>query len=195
VGFSLFNQYNSIIPDVDLPDAPEIRRENLRRYLRSFSENPTAIVIGEAPGWRGCRFSGIPFTSEAQLCDNTVPFLKGFQSSNHHLPYKENTATIFWQHMAHYHPTFFVWNCIPFHPYKPNDPLSNRTPSNEEIIDHLMLLSEMISLIKPDLIVAVGKSAEHALKKMNNIAFTYVRHPAHGGASDFRAGMEKVFGN
>jgi uracil-DNA glycosylase len=194
IGFSLFNQYDSINSDVDLPNAHEIRRENLRKYLRSFPENPTVIIIGEAPGWRGCRFSGVPFTSEAQLCDDSLPFIKGFQSSNNRLPYKESTATIFWQHMGRHHPKFFVWNCTPFHPHEPNNLLSNRTPLNREITNHLKLLAEMISLIRPMQIVAVGKSAERALQNMKDISFTYVRHPSRGGANDFRVGIEEIFG-
>lgn len=95
--------------------------------------------------------------------------------------------------MQNYHPKFFAWNCIPFHPHKPEDLLSNRTPTNGEIIAHLTLLSEILSLMNPGQIVAVGKSAERALKGVD-MPFTYVRHPAHGGANEFRAGMEKILG-
>jgi hypothetical protein len=188
----LFNQYNDKNLEIDLLDADEIRQENLRIYLRSFSERPSVIVIGEAPGWRGCRFSGVPFTSEFQLCDGDLPFI-GNQSSASETPYKENTATIFWKLMGNYHPQFFAWNCIPFHPHKSDNLLSNRTPTTGEIITYLALLSEIVSLLQPSQIVAVGKSAERALRKIDMPA-TYVRHPSHGGAIEFRAGMKKVFG-
>jgi len=189
----LFNQYNEKNSAVDLPNADEIRRGNLKNYLRSFEKRPSVIVIGEAPGWRGCRFSGVPFTSEAQLCDGSLPF-KGFQSSNNRLPYKENAATIFWQYMSRHHSEFFAWNCVPFHPHESGDWLSNRTPSKKEIADCLKLLSGLVSLIRPNQIVAIGRSAEHALKDIKNGSFIYVRHPSHGGANEFRAGMDKVFG-
>ena len=186
----LFNQYNSRNPDIDLPYADEIRQENLRNYLRSFSERPSAIVIGEAPGWRGCRFSGVPFTSEFQLCSGGLPF-EGKQSSAGLSPYKESSATIFWKRMSNYHPCFLAWNCIPFHPHKSNNPLSNRTPTDKEILAYLALLSELLALLRPRQIVAIGRSAERALKKMD-IPFTYVRHPSHGGANEFRAGIERI---
>jgi uracil-DNA glycosylase len=189
---SLFNQYNDKNLEIDLPNADEIRQENLGHYLRSFQKRPSVIVIGEAPGWRGCRFSGVPFTSEFQLYDSKLPFT-GNQSSNSYPPYKENTATIFWKYMRNYHSKFFAWNCIPFHPHESDNVLTNRTPSKEEIGAYLTLLSEIVSLMKPSQIVAIGKSAESTLEKIN-ISFTYVRHPSHGGANEFRAGMEKVFG-
>ncbi len=191
-GDILFNQYNDRSPEIDLPNADEIRRENLKNYLLSFPRRPSVILIGEAPGWRGCRFSGVPFTSEFQLCDYSPPFM-GNQSSNNNSPYKENTATIFWKYMRNYHPKFFTWNCLPFHPHKPDDLLSNRTPSREEIDAHLTLLSDIVTLLKPSQIIAVGKSAEHALKKIE-IPCKYVRHPSRGGANEFRASMEQFFG-
>lgn len=188
----LFNQYNNINMKLDFPDADKIRQENLRNYLRSFPENPSVIVIGEAPGWRGCRFSGVPFTSEFQLCDDSLPFA-GKQSSKNNSPYKEGAATIFWKIMNVYHPQFFAWNCIPFHPHKPGAPSTNRTPTTGEIITYLSLLTEIIALVKPNQIVAIGKSAEHALKKAD-IPSSYIRHPSHGGKNEFRVGMEKLFG-
>lgn len=191
-GDSLFNQYNNKNLEIDFSNADEIRRENLRNYLRSFPKRPSVIVIGEAPGWRGCRFSGVPFTSEFQLCDGNLTF-EGNQSNNHHLPYKETTATIFWKHMQNHHPKFFAWNCIPFHPHKSDNLLSNRTPTNREIVAHSTLLSELVSLMKPSKIVAVGRSAERALNKLD-ISSTYVRHPSRGGAYEFITGMKRIFG-
>lgn len=40
-GDALFNHYNDKKLKIDLPNADEIRRENLRNYLRSFSERPS----------------------------------------------------------------------------------------------------------------------------------------------------------
>jgi len=188
----LFNQYNDRNPEIDLSDADEIRRKNLRNYLRSFLEYPSVMVIGEAPGWRGCRFSGVPFTSEFQLCSGILPFA-GEQSSMNASPYKESTATIFWKLLRDYHPQFFAWNCIPFHPYQSDKLLSNRTPTNKEITTYLVLLSELVLLMRPRQIVAVGRSAERALEKID-IPLTYVRHPSRGGANKFKAGMENIFG-
>lgn len=186
----LFNQYYDKDPTVDLQNADEIRRGNLRNYLQSFSERPSAVVIGEAPGWRGCRFSGVPFTSEAQLCNGELPF-KGLQSSSKALPYSEGTATTFWKYMLPHHPRFFAWNCIPFHLYKLDNKFTNRTPRKKEVYGYLWLLSEILSLIKPRQVIAVGRNAEQALTKIG-IYYSYVRHPSHGGANDFKKGIENL---
>jgi uracil-DNA glycosylase len=186
----LFNQYNDADPDVDLPNAEIIRRGNLFDYLESFSERPNIAVIGEAPGWRGCRFSGVPFTSEAQLCRGSLPFA-GHQSSVSAMLYSESTATIFWDCMLPYHSRFFAWNCVPFHPHKSGQMLSNRTPTENEIAAYRTLLSEILSLIGPKHVVAVGKSAERALGHIS-VSCSCVRHPSHGGAEGFRRGMRET---
>ena len=43
-----------------------LRRERLARYLRD-RRRARLLLVGEAPGYRGARVSGIPFTSERQL--------------------------------------------------------------------------------------------------------------------------------
>lgn len=186
----LFNQYNDTNPSVDMPNADEIRRGNLLSYLRSFPGRPSIVLVGEAPGWRGCRFSGIPFTSEAQLSQGVLPFT-GRRSSVGARPYSENTATIFWKYTLPYHPQFFAWNCIPFHPHQDSNPLSNRALSRTEGSIYLELLEELLSLVRPEIIVAVGRSAEHALRQLS-VQHTCIRHPSRGGAHEFGVGISRV---
>lgn len=48
-----------------------IRRENLKQYLIKMSKiNPSILLLGEAPGYKGCRLTGIPFSSERVLSKN-----------------------------------------------------------------------------------------------------------------------------
>ena len=188
----LFNQYRDRGLRVDRPDAGAIRRSNLFGYLSSFAECPSVLVVGEAPGWRGCRFSGVPFTSEAQLCDGALPFT-GHQSSAASSPYAENTATIFWRSARPYGSSFLVWNCVPFHLHRPDDPLTNRAPTRREILAHLESLTALLALLEPRLVVAVGRSAGWALRQMD-VPCTYVRHPSHGGADEFSKGFETALG-
>ncbi len=189
----LFNQYKDTDLRIDQPIADDIRRGNLKNYLHSFTKRPSIVVIGEAAGWRGCRFSGIPFTSEKQLGDPSFPF-NGQQSSNQATRYAESTATTFWKHLLPFHHDFFAWNCVPFHPYqasheknegKYGNILSNRAPTKDEIFSHSAFLAELLKLIKPKKVIAIGRSAEKALTHLE-IPSTYVRHPSHGGARQFK---------
>jgi len=65
----LFNPYRDGAPDLDREDAPAIRRENVRAYLAAYDTMPDVLLLAEAPGPWGCRFSGVPITCEAQLLD------------------------------------------------------------------------------------------------------------------------------
>src|SRR5919106_4390686 len=76
----LFNFYKDGEEALDLPDGPAIRRQNLKSYLSCFRERPPVLLLAEAPGPWGCRFSGVPITSESQLLDAHFP-VRGMQSS------------------------------------------------------------------------------------------------------------------
>lgn len=189
----LFNQYTDTNPSVDSPGANSIRRENLKNYLASFDVRPDVLIVGEAPGPRGCRFSGVPFTSERQLCESTLAFT-GLQSSNSINPYDEATAKVFWNALHNQHSKFLVWNCIPFHPFDmQKGPLSVRNPRPKEINRYLYLLDKLCKILQPQRIVAVGKKAEYALRGLSIKSVVYVRHPSHGGTIEFVDGIQKVF--
>jgi len=187
----LFNQYKDSDPIVDLPNANNIRKQNLRNYLESFFQRPPILVVGEAPGPRGCRFSGVPFTSEAQLCAHGYLPFAGRQSSARESPYAENTATIFWKALAPYHPKFFVWNCVPFHPHNQEEILSIRSPTKREVSFYSGILLELKTLVKPIHILAVGRKAEFGLKQIG-VRPIYLKHPSHGGAREFRTRLARV---
>ena len=64
-GSRAFNQYRDVHAGLDRPAGAAVRRRNLRRYLEAFV-SARFVLVGEAAGYAGCRFSGIPFTCEAQ---------------------------------------------------------------------------------------------------------------------------------
>jgi len=76
----VFNQYHDWNDQVDVPEAAAIRRENLRQYLAETIETATLLVVGEAAGPWGCRFSGVPFTGERQFLDSSFPFSGNWSS-------------------------------------------------------------------------------------------------------------------
>ena len=195
----LFNQYRDHNARVDLSDAAEIRRKNLLGYFQSFKKRPPVILIGEAPGPWGCRFSGIPFTGERQLLTHALPFV-GQQSSREkpllalrkRPPYISNSARLFWGTMLTYHPVFFVWNCVPYHPYADGSILSVRAPTTIEVLGYADILSDILSVLKPKRIIAVGRKAQLSLEHLR-VRCEYVRHPSQGGAVKFKRGIKQVF--
>ena len=65
--------------DADPLDSKDCVYENYgvlerRARLRShFETQPTLLLIGEAPGYQGCHFSGVPFTNEKLIIDGAIP--------------------------------------------------------------------------------------------------------------------------
>lgn len=56
-----FNPFSDVDEKHDLPNAPEIRRKNLERYLEAMHKlRPRIAFIAEAPGYRGMRRTGVP---------------------------------------------------------------------------------------------------------------------------------------
>ena len=144
----------------------ELRRERLARYLRE-QRRARVLLVGEAPGYRGARVSGIPFTSERRL--------SGTGSA-------EATATIVRRTLAELglEDEVLLWNLVPTHP---GTEASNRPPTRSEIDESAPFLLELAAGRR---VVAIGRLA-HA-----RLGGPYVRHPSHGGAAAFRAGLAKA---
>jgi len=143
-----------------------LRRERLVRYLEE-RRGARFLLVGEAPGHRGARVSGIPFTSERQLTGS---------------PPGEATATIVHRVLAELGlaEDVLLWNVVPTHPHLPGRPHTNRPPTAAEIEAGASFLRE---LARGRRVLAVGRVAERAL------GGAYVRHPSRGGARAFREGL------
>src|SRR6266404_8200955 len=65
---AVFNPWWEVDEQNDIGrNAPAIRRRQLRAYLQKRVGKANVAVIGEAVGYRGGHFSGIPMTSERLL--------------------------------------------------------------------------------------------------------------------------------
>ena len=185
----LFNPYSSVNPELDVPGANVIRQNNLQHYICDRTAQPKVLLLAEAPGPWGCRFTGVPITSEQQLLDPRFP-VHGQQTSKGDAPHKEYSASIYWKILQPYHESIFTWNTVPFHPHYPGKPLTIRTPRQSEINQFLPLLKGMVELLSPKSILAVGRKAEKALTILG-FETTYVRHPSQGGATLFAEGVQR----
>lgn len=176
----LVNPYACHDPELDRPDGAAIRRANLLAYLGEH-HSPALLLVGEAAGYRGCRFSGIAFTSERCLAPEQW-------SSRCEQGWIELSATIVHGELSllGLESRTLLWNAVPFHPTVDGRPLSNRTPSAAERKAGEVWLARLIALTQPELVVAIGQKATKSLKAVDGGALR-VRHPARGGATLFRA--------
>ena len=156
-----FNQYGAG------PRAP-LLRARLAAYLLACRDAPM-ILVGEAPGYRGARISGIPFTSERQLTGSGPA---------------EATATIVHRVLAELglEDDVLLWNAVPTHP---GTATTNRPPTRDEVRLGLRFVER---LAKERSAIAVGRVAASALGAPS------VRHPSHGGAAAFVSGLAALLG-
>jgi hypothetical protein len=189
-----FNPWHDRDGALDVPGAPAIRRANLRAYLDRFDAPPPVVLVGEAPSWRGCRFSGIAFTAEADLLDEGFPLVGERTSAFRERPLSEASATIVWRCLGSHFPRFLLWNALPFHPHPAGKLRANRTPGRPEVARFSGLLRDVLEAVGAEEILAVGRTSERALGELG-IRARYVRHPSHGGARRFAEGVLEVLGS
>lgn len=193
-GPDLFNQY------ADTPACNALRRANLQRYLRDMeARQPEALLLFEAPGYRGCRLTGIPVTSRRVLLEGVAPLgLLGRERGYVDVPEAdfervqgEQSATILWRTLADLGVAPLIWNSVPFHPQRAGRMLSNRPPRAAELAQGRDFLCEVLSHFRPRVLVAVGRSAEGSLAALG-LEHHALRHPAHGGSAAFVAGLRML---
>lgn len=135
----------------------------MSEYL-AMREQARFLLVGEAPGYRGARLSGLPFTSERQLT-GTGP--------------AEATATIVRRVLEELglEQETLCWNAVPTHPGTES---ANRRPNRAEVEAGRRFLEQ---LARGRRVIAVGRLAAEVT------GAAYVRHPSHGGAEAFREGL------
>lgn len=194
----------------EIPEAPEIRRNQLQTYLAERVEKAKYLFIAEALGYQGGHFTGIAMTSERILLGHQEPKYgvrpdHVFQSVSPQRTsspaviengMSEPTATIMWGALIELGIDPYevvLWNAVPWHPYKPEKGLlSNRTPTTEELDAGLKHLKSFMNLFNDVKMVAVGRKCELSLSQLS-VDHIPVRHPANGGAPKFRRQVKNLF--
>jgi hypothetical protein len=200
---AVFNPWWEVDKENDFGrNAPAIRRNQLRAYLRKRLRAAQLAVIGEAIGYRGGHFSGIPMTSERLLLGRSEKVrLKSNDFFSDISPrrtsklencpdgFSEPTATIVWGTLLQLGlkpDQFVLWNAFPWHSFDPRrGRLSNRMPNNSERAAGLPVLKGFLELFPCDRVVALGRIAAAQLEELDVNAHC-ARHPASGGARLFR---------
>ena len=193
---AVFNPWWEIDEKNDVsPHSPAIRRKHLGVYFRERLGKARLPIVGEALGYRGGHFSGIPMTSERMLLDKQPVILAGIKPRRTSKPsicpdgFSEPTATIVWGALLKIGilpDEFVLWNAFPWHSFDPHRGLlSNRTPNKSEQLSGRPVLKAFLELFACEQIVALGKIAAAQLEQLDVNAYC-VRHPASGGAKLFR---------
>jgi hypothetical protein len=166
----------------------DVRLANLRSYL-DLRRDADVVALGEAAGYQGMRWSGIAFTSERDLLRWGSPFRL---TSDRPRGWSEPSGTIVHRTLDRLDAErrVVLWNTVPHHPHVAGRPLSNRRPTAGEIAAGAEFVRRLLDLVRPALVVAVGRVAEGVLGE----GAAYVRHPANGGATAFAAGLSELLG-
>ena len=205
----VFNPWGEEDATLDVPGAAAIRSWQLSLYLARRIGQARILFMAEACGYQGGRFSGIAMTCERMLLSRhpsvTAEMIlgeTGMRTSRTDSPFSlketqrkdgfnEPTDTVVWGAAAEaglLPEDFLLWNIFPFHPLQKGEPLTNRTPTEAELSDGLSFAKSFLSLAEPVKIFAVGKKSEETLRAAG-FDVVGLRHPANGGARQFREGL------
>lgn len=175
-----------------------VRRQNLAIYLREMQDrSPDVLLVGEAPGFRGMRITGVPFTNRTMF--GGAPNRLGLfgPDKGYVLPADaagvaaEPTATVMWEVLAELDFLPLLWSACPWHTHQPGRPQSNRTPTAAEADLGSPFWQALADIFGISTVVAVGNVAHRSLQRSGFDA-PKIRHPAHGGRSGFKRGLEEL---
>lgn len=191
-----FNPYSDHCPSHDRKHAAKIRSNNLWHSINALRKcELDALWIGRDLGYRGGRRTGLALVDEAFL---------DLAASRWQVPLKkattgplvaERTAKNIWMQILQIEAPVFMWNVFPFHPHSADNPFSNRSHTAAEREDGLAFLEQLIKLLRPRRLVAIGNDAALAASRIaNKEQVLQVRHPSYGGETIFRRQIAELYG-
>lgn len=175
-----------------------LRRRNLELYLKELLDrSPKVLLLGEAPGFRGMRITGVPFTNRTMFQGPANSFGLFGPGKGYVLPPEaadvaaEPTATVMWDVLAELRFLPLLWSACPWHTHVPGKPRSNRTPTAADARLGAPFWQSLAELFSIDSVVAVGNVAHRSLL-FSGVDAPKVRHPSHGGRAGFKRGLEEL---
>ncbi len=172
-------------------EGPLLRIERLRAH---FDCRPRFLLIGEAPGYQGCHFSGVPFTNEKLIHEGRVPRVPATRFTLRDKPWCEPSATIVWGtlHDLDIAADVVMWNAFAWHPHLEGNAYSNRTPTRNELQAGAPILRKVVAHFAGVPVIAIGQKAKTLLWNLDVKTMGSVRHPSMGGANDYRRQMAEL---
>lgn len=197
----LFNPYREWCDAEDRTNPQGGPEGRLRRLAEHLDCEPRYIICGQSPGWRGCRYSGIAFTSERQLLGGIIPRLSPTSSrltrdSPTGRAMSEPSASIMWNslHRLGIDSDVVLWNALQLHPHRPTVPWSNRTPTWAEMKIGAPALELLLDAFPEAKVISIGTKSEEMLREIDIRPDAQLRHPAYGGARQFSDGLDRIVG-
>lgn len=191
----VFNPYTDRCTEFDRVEAPDVRRQNLKYLLEAaISARTDTIWVARDLGYRGGRRTGVALTDDVHLAAVSamfggIPLERPTQGE----AVAERTAAVIWRVLTKINRPVFLWNVFPFHPHEPGNAFSNRSHTRAERVASLPLLFDLIEMLNPKRLVAIGRDAQEALTDLD-IDVIGVRHPSYGGQREFLEGVCAIHG-
>ena len=190
-----FNPYSNQCDVHDLYSAPHSRKQTLLSMLVATTQREVdSLWIGRDLGYRGGRRTGLAFTDDVNVQAHTGRWGLSVQRATRGDVVVEQTAAVIWRVLSQVKEPVFLWNVFPLHPHKPGNPFSNRSHNSRERRAGEELLSQLIALLRPRRLVAIGNDAGQTTRRLcNRHKVIQVRHPSHGGQTRFLTQMNELY--
>jgi hypothetical protein len=193
---NVFNPYSDRCDVYDLSDAPDRRVIALQAILKAAaSADVDSLWIGRDLGYRGGRRTGLALTDDKHLTTHATRWKIPIQRATKGAIVAERTAGVIWSMLALVTVPVFLWNVFPLHPHEPNNPFSNRSHKPHERSAGEELLWELIALLRPRKLVAIGNDAAKTAFRLSSTAeVVKIRHPSYGGQREFVDQIQALYG-
>ena len=191
-----FNPYSDQCAVHDLDDAPRCRSKALQSVLEAATERDIdSLWIGRDLGYRGGRRTGLAFTDDVHVQAHAERWELSVERPTKGDVVAEQTAATVWRVLSQIKVPVFLWNVFPLHPHEPGNPFSNRSHNARERSVGEEFLSELILLLNPCRLVAIGNDAAQTTRRLSDQnRVIQVRHPSYGGKTRFSAQMDELYG-
>ena len=190
---NVFNPYSDKCDKCDQDNAPQTRSETLLAMLEAAIESEVdSMWIGRDLGFRGGRRTGLALTDDINLQVHANRWRVPVNRPTSGDPVAERTATFIWRVLSLISQPVFLWNVFPLHPHEPGNPFTNRSHNSIERKFGEKALIQLVRLLNPLRLVAIGKDAALTLKKLD-ISCVAVRHPSYGGQTMFLEQINNLY--